>query len=120
MISQKLSPLILASASPRRKALLEGLGYDFQVRPSQIDESIRDNETPEENAERLACLKARSGLTRIEKGTVIGCDTVVAVGSEVLGKPDGPDDAVKRYCLLHLGNVECCAQLKKQQIKRSN
>lgn len=93
MISQRLSPLILASASPRRKALLEGMGYDFQVRPSQIDESIHDNDSPEENAVRLACLKARSVLAQARTGTVIGCDTVVAVGSEVLGKPDGPDDA---------------------------
>jgi septum formation protein len=95
MISQSLSPLILASASPRRKALLESMGYDFEVYPSEVKERLREKETPEENAERLACLKARSVRDQVKRGTIIGCDTVVAVGTKVLGKPDGPEDARK-------------------------
>lgn len=100
----RLSPLILASASPRRKDLLERLGFEFDLRPSRVDELL-DADTPERNAQRLAGLKARAVVEGLKSGVVIGCDTVVAVESEILGKP--ADEADARRILSYLsGKVQ--------------
>lgn len=77
---------ILASASPRRAALLEGLGLRFHVRPQDIDESQRPGESARVFVSRLACSKALAGATGAGR-PVLGADTVVVIDDRVLGKP---------------------------------
>jgi septum formation protein len=81
-------PLVLASASPRRRELLAQLGVQFRVAAVDIDESSRPGETPRELVLRLARGKAEAALDTVSPGHwVLGADTVVAVGGEILGKP---------------------------------
>lgn len=92
-----LSPLVLASTSPRRRALLTRLGLEFQVIPADIPEDPRPGETPAHLAERLARAKASAVAARLgpnAAGLVIGSDTVVALGRRSLGKPSDPRAAV--------------------------
>ncbi len=82
---------MLASASPRRRELLQGLGLAFIVRAAQIDESPHQGEAPTEYVLRLAAEKAAA---RAEPGElVLGADTVVILDGEILGKPQDPPDA---------------------------
>lgn len=87
-------PLLLASASPRRRELLAQLGVRFAVAPVDIDESPLPGEVPDALVSRLARVKAEAGLAFAEPGQwVLGADTVVALGEEILGKPAGVDAA---------------------------
>src|SRR6266568_5974843 len=80
--------LILASQSPRRAELLRNAGISFEVRPAEVDESMREGEDPFEYVKRLAREKALHALKTAPKGAVvIGADTTVVVGGESLGKP---------------------------------
>ncbi len=82
-------PLLLASASPRRRELLAQMGLPFTVAPVDIDESPLPGEEPGMLVSRLACAKAEAGLGLADPGQwVLGADTVVALGPEILGKPD--------------------------------
>jgi septum formation protein len=84
--------LILASASPRRARILESLGLRFEVRPSDVDESLIEDESPRAAVRRLARLKA-SAIERRPREVVIAADTVVALGSRILNKPRNPAEA---------------------------
>lgn len=91
------SPLVLASTSPRRRALLTRLGLEFEVIPADIPETPRPRETPAGLAERLALAKASAVAARLgptPDALVIGSDTVVALGRRALGKPESPRAAV--------------------------
>lgn len=90
--------LVLASASPRRKALLAGAGFDFDVIPSTIDEALVEGETPLRYAMRLAIEKTLDvvGKTR-EPIVALGADTIVVCAGVVFGKPSNTEDAV---CML--------------------
>ncbi len=80
--------LILASASPRRQQLLQEAGYAFIVEPANIDEEDHPpGLLPGELAEWLAVQKANSIADRHPDDVVLGADTVVALGSQILGKP---------------------------------
>ena len=91
----------LASRSPRRRELLAGLGYRFEVVDAAIDESRRDGETPSRYVERMAREKALAGLDAVGRTgsgvagstpAVLGADTIVVVDGDVLGKPrDGAE-----------------------------
>ncbi|HMB54649.1 MAG TPA: Maf family protein [Thermoanaerobaculia bacterium] len=90
-------PLVLASASPRRRALLASLGLDFTVRPVDLDETPRDGEPAHDYVLRLAREKAAA---RVEDGElVLAADTVVVLedgengGERLLGKPADPAEA---------------------------
>lgn len=95
-------PLVLASASPRRQELLAQIGLACVVRPVDVDESLRPGEGPAHYVERLARLKAETGLARCADDTnsgfdrdallVLGADTTVVCDGVVLGKP-GNDKA---------------------------
>ena len=87
-------PLVLASASPRRRALLEQLGIPLHVDPAHLDENVRPTETPERYVLRLAREKAEAVQLRHEDATVLAADTSVVLGGAVLGKPATPDEAL--------------------------
>jgi len=82
--------LILASASPRRRELLQQIGLDFQVIPSQAEEHVLDGETPEEHVIRLSLDKATEVANRenIAGRWFIGSDTIVLCDGQILGKPE--------------------------------
>lgn len=84
-------PLILASASPRRRELLGSLGLDFTVRPVDLEETPHPNEEPRAYVERLAREKARARCAPGE--LVLAADTIVVADGELLGKPSGPEEA---------------------------
>lgn len=79
--------LVLASGSPRRRELLSLICRDFEVLPADADEARLDGEAPCDLALRLALMKARIAAARRPGSVVLGCDTVVALGDEVFGKP---------------------------------
>lgn len=82
-----LTELILASASPRRKLLLEQIGLSFQVFPSHVQEPDFAGNNPAKYALELAGLKAREISDQFPTALVIGADTIVVIDDEVLGKP---------------------------------
>ena len=86
----KPSPdLILASASPRRRELLETLGLVLAVEPVDIDEATREGEPVRDYAMRLAGEKCDAAVTRVGATVlaVLAADTIVSIGQEILGKP---------------------------------
>ncbi len=92
--------VILASGSPRRRQLLQLIGIDHQVSPSNIDETMRPRETPRRHAERLAREKASAIATREPDRITIGADTIVVINRKVLGKPRDEDDARRMLAML--------------------
>ncbi len=90
-----MQKIILASASPRRRELLETAGVDFEILVSQADESVPDGTQPEAAAVMTAEKKARAVKALRPDGTVIGADTVVVSGGEIMGKPADRQDAVR-------------------------
>ncbi len=88
-------PLILASGSPRRVALLGGLGVPFQTVVSGAPETIDPRLGPEAQAIALAERKARAVASQRETGIVLGADTTVVLGGEILGKPADDLDAMR-------------------------
>ncbi len=94
--------IILASASPRRKVLLEQIGLQFQVVPSQADETELPGETPEEHVVRLSLAKAAevAGRQDIDGRWFIGSDTIVLCDQQILGKPMDDKDAARILRLL--------------------
>lgn len=87
------SAIYLASASPRRKELLMQLGYEFSQFSVDADESQLINESAVDYVERLARLKAQTGVAMgyIDR-PVLGSDTVVVIDGEALGKPSDKAD----------------------------
>lgn len=79
--------VVLASASPRRRDLLTGLGVALVIRPADVDETPRAGEAPEDLAARLSATKAEA-VERESTDLVVAADTVVAVDDDILGKPD--------------------------------
>ncbi|MBJ94813.1 MAG: hypothetical protein CMP23_10130 [Rickettsiales bacterium] len=94
-------PLVLASGSPRRRELLANAGLDFSICSIPIDESPIDNEAPVNMASRLAREKAQAVASQHDKrALILGADTIVILDQLVLGKPTGPEDAVRTLELL--------------------
>jgi len=91
--SAKRPRLILASASPRRAALLRRIGWDFSVHPVAIDESSRPGEEAERGSMRLAREKALHCRRNHPQDYVLGADTVVSIDRAWLGKPRDRDEA---------------------------
>ena len=85
--------LVLASASPRRRELLAGLGLEFTVRPVDLDETPRPGEAPHDYVLRLAAEKAAQADLAEMGELVLAADTIVVLGDELLGKPRDPGDA---------------------------
>lgn len=94
--------IVLASGSPRRKELLAGLGYDFEVRLlNSIDESYPEGLSGEEIAQHIASKKAEAYRpTMAENELIITADTIVYLDGEVLGKPKDETEARRMLRML--------------------
>lgn len=93
-------PVILASASPRRRSLLKQIGVTCEVMPSGIDEHVREDESPLDYVERMATGKAGAVAGKAPGRVVLGADTDVVLGSRILGKPADRDDFMEMFSLL--------------------
>ncbi len=98
----KLPCLVLASASPRRAALLSQIGLTFEIRPSDVAEPLH-NGTAAEVTQKLALLKAKAIARQHTEGLIIGADTLVALDGRLLGKPT--DDAHATEMLTQLSGT---------------
>ena len=92
--------VVLASSSPRRRDLLNLIGIKHEVRPANIDETMRPREVPRRHAERLAREKASKVAVRNQDLITIGADTVVVINRKVLGKPADVADAARMLSML--------------------
>jgi septum formation protein len=95
--------LVLASASPARKALLNSAGIETEIIVSGVDESAVEAGSPEALCSVLARLKAHSVADKLkhraqqDADLVLGCDSVLAFDGEILGKPASAEEAAKRW-----------------------
>jgi septum formation protein len=89
----RVDRVVLASASPRRHALLEQLGLDIDVRPADIDESEYPGEDPVSYVRRLSIAKAAIVSPHAGDHLVIAADTTVDLDGRILGKPGDVDEA---------------------------
>lgn len=89
--------IILASASPRRKELLEKIGLNFEVDPSSCEEGVYvySGLEPHELAQRISLEKAKVVASKHAEALVIAADTIVVSGSQILGKPHTENEARK-------------------------
>lgn len=92
-------PLILASASPRRKRLLRQVGLPFRAVPARIDEGGETGK-PELIVRSLAEKKAKAAYRKLADHWMLGADTIVVLGDEVLGKPADRRQAASMLSLL--------------------
>ena len=101
-----MTPLFLASGSPRRRELLTQIGVPFQVVSAPIDETPLPDECPAAYVERLARAKARAGREHLLGGSVsapfcvLGADTAVVLDDQILGKPVDEADALSMLMAL--------------------
>jgi septum formation protein len=89
--------LYLASASPRRRALLEQIGIEYEARPVQVDESRQPREPPRDYVARLARAKAETAWTLFGPDAaraVLAADTAVVLADAILGKPRDRSEAL--------------------------
>ena len=88
--------IILASKSPRRKQILEELGFEFEINPSNYEEELPQGEFKPQMIEELAFNKAKEVSSRVDANCIIlGADTMVIHKDEVLGKPVSREDAFR-------------------------
>ena len=89
--------IYLASKSPRRNELLRGMGFDFEVMPTNVKEEYPSELSPAEVAEYLSALKLSTiDFSKFPQNSLfIACDTIVVVGDEILGKPVDAADAYR-------------------------
>jgi septum formation protein len=90
--------LVLASSSPRRAELLRAAGFEFDIAPVHLDESLHAGEAPDAYVARLA--ESKAAAAGLADAVVLGADTTVVVGGHVLGKPTDSSDATRMLCLL--------------------
>ncbi len=97
--------LILASASPQRKMLLKGLGLDFEVVPSGIEEDDHPENDPKRRAADLARLKALDISKKNRGAFVIGCDTLVVAADGTLLEKAGSANEARKMLVLQSGRA---------------
>ena len=88
-----LTPFVLASGSPRRRRLLEGLGLAFDVVVSDVEETVDSALSPEAMVQHLAIEKARAVAASHPEVLTLGADTIVVLEGDILGKPAHEDEA---------------------------
>jgi septum formation protein len=87
-------PLLLASASPRRRELLERIGVAIEVHPADVDERPHDGEAPDAYVARIARAKATAILRRSDQW-VLAADTTVTIDGAILAKAESPEEATE-------------------------
>lgn len=117
-----MKKIILGSGSERRSMLLNALGFAVTIKVTHIAETIREEESPEDNAlriagEKLAALDIDAGDTMI-----VCADTIVVCNNKILGKPKSLDDARQMLALLsgNVHHVVTAFVVKKRSIIKSN
>ena len=93
--------IILASASPRRKELLEKIGLRFEVDASDIEENLQSDITPQELAKKLSAAKAQAVVKKYAEAIIIAADTVGVFKGKIIGKPHTPPEAKKMLRMLN-------------------
>ena len=102
--------VILASGSPRRRELINQIGWKPEVIPSTVEEKTEET-LPDKVVESLSFQKAKDVAARLLKGElepgclIVGADTVVAAGGKILGKPKDRKDAAEMLSAIQ-GDVE--------------
>ena len=91
-----MKPIILASASPRRKDLLKQVGINFEIDPSNYEEEKHLNLEPHELAKYLSLQKAKDVATRHKKSIIIAADTFVVFEGKIIGKPNSAEEEKER------------------------
>jgi len=99
-MTMRNAALVLASKSPRRAELLRQIGVSFEQVSIETDETPLLDETPETLVLRLAQQKALAGLAEYPERKVLGSDTIVVVGGQILGKPADAEDSLRMLSLL--------------------
>ena len=117
-------PLVLASASPRRRDLLLQIGIPHLVHPAQIDESLRPDEEPIAYVRRLAQEKAQAVRALYPGAIVLAADTTVVLADEVLGKPTDRAEAERmvgalagRTHAVHTGIAVCAGDVGQMHVE---
>lgn len=99
-----MKKIILKSSSPRRKELLQKMGYDFEIKVYPVDETMDNNKTPFENVKELSYLKASVKMEEDYGSILIGCDTIVVLDDKIYGKPK---DRLDAYNMLKTLSGKC-------------
>ena len=94
------SSIVLASKSPRRKYILEKIGLQFEIIPSNISENLNLDASPKQLAELLSKEKAKKVSKKHQNKLIIGADTIVYLEKEIFGKPANKDDNYRMLKLL--------------------
>jgi septum formation protein len=96
----ELPKLILASGSPRRAEILTAVGWEFEKRVADVDETEFSGEEPEDYVQRLARTKAETVAVNYKNALVLGADTTVVIDNQIIGKPKDFDDAGRMLRML--------------------
>ncbi|MEH2382418.1 MAG: nucleoside triphosphate pyrophosphatase [Nostoc sp.] len=96
----KIPPFVLASASPARRRLLQTVGIEPIVKPSDFDESQIQLSEPAELVKTLADYKAQTVAPQFESALIIGCDSVLSINGEIYGKPPDISEAIARWQIM--------------------
>lgn len=93
------SRIVLASQSPRRLELLQQIGITPEVLPADIDESVKQDESPEDYVRRMATEKA-AALKLTDEALILAADTSVVLDKDIFGKPENKSDFMRMMNLL--------------------
>ncbi|MDZ8029646.1 nucleoside triphosphate pyrophosphatase [Nostoc sp. DedSLP04] len=96
----KIPPFVLASASPARRRLLQTVGIEPIVQPSDFDESQIELSEPAELVKTLAQYKAETVAPQFQSALIIGCDSVLSINGEIYGKPADFSEAIARWQIM--------------------
>ncbi|MGQ0542718.1 MAG: Maf family protein [Blastocatellia bacterium] len=96
----KLPKIVLASGSPRRSEIMNSVGWEFVKDVPDVDETYIHGETPEVYVQRLARSKAEVVAPSHPEEIVLGADTTVVIGGEIIGKPADAADARRMIAML--------------------
>lgn len=95
-----LPNLVLASGSPRRAEILNSVGWKFEKVVPDVDESVRDGESPEDYVQRLAAEKALAVANSYPDRLILAADTTVVINDQIIGKPVDLNDAREMISML--------------------
>jgi len=94
------NPLVLASISPRRKAILKQIGIPFEPAGSMIEETLYGQTQPEDIACHIATQKVKSIEHAYNNRWILGADTIVVINKTIFGKPKNPGECQDMLCCL--------------------